>query len=72
MTDVLFLSIFGTLYRNKKTGRTYQIVAMGTDCTNSRDGTEVVIYHDVEHEYGAQTFVREAKEFFNKFERVEW
>jgi hypothetical protein len=32
------------LYRHRKTGTIYRWLAAGVDCTNSRDGTAVVIY----------------------------
>lgn len=54
-------------YRNKKTGRLYYVTAEGVDCTNSRDGTRVVIY--VPH-VGRAFYVREIAEFLDKFERV--
>ena len=37
------------------------------DCTNSRDGTKVIIYTQVG---GSQVFVRDLVEFYEKFERT--
>lgn len=55
-----------TEVRHKKTGNIYER-AVGTviDCTNSRDGTECVLYMR-----DGKLFVREAKEFAEKFEDV--
>lgn len=63
--DRLLLSE-ATAYRNRKTGNVYTVVSEGIDCTNSRDGTKVVVYTD-----GRLTFVREDSEFYEKFERVQ-
>jgi hypothetical protein len=52
-------------YRNKKSGEIYIKLAEGTDCTNSRDGTPVVIYSKAIH--GEPVRVREAVEFHEKF-----
>jgi hypothetical protein len=59
---------FSTVWRHKKTGQVYRWLADGVDCTNSRDGTMVVIYcpDDCEH----TVFVREHDEFYEKFEIV--
>lgn len=58
-------------YRHNKTGNLY--VAFGhaetfdkaIDCTNSRDGVKVVIYHAEDNNW--QLFVREREEFLEKF-----
>lgn len=52
-------------FRHNKTGNIYRHLAYAIDCTNSRDGTEVVVYcrDDDEHDI----FVREFKEFEKKF-----
>lgn len=52
---------------HKKTGNKYMLVCTNKpvlDCTNSRDGTEVVIYYR-----DGRLFVRESSEFEEKFER---
>jgi hypothetical protein len=52
---------------HKKTGNIYTVIAdNAVDCTNERDGTQVV-YCNVE----GMWFVREAKEFWQKFEKKE-
>ena len=51
--------------KHKKTGKIYSIMSCAIDCTNSRDGLEVVIYTD-----GNLVFVRELIEFAEKFEEV--
>jgi hypothetical protein len=52
-------------YRHKKSGEIYIKLAEGTDCTNSRDGTPVVIYSKAIH--GEPVHVRETAEFYEKF-----
>jgi hypothetical protein len=54
-----------TDYRHNKTGKLYFLIGNATDCTNSRDGTEVVIYFQVGNI--SRTFVREKSEFLQKF-----
>ena len=53
-------------YRNKKNGKIYIVFGEVIDCTNERDGTICILYND-----GQKLFVREKKEFFEKFEKVE-
>lgn len=53
------------LYKNKKTGKLYTLQSRALDCTNIRDGTTVIVYTD-----GQMVFVREASEFYEKFEEV--
>lgn len=50
--------------KHLKTGNVYQVLELGNviDCTNSRDGTPVVIYYR-----DGKFFVREAEEFKQKF-----
>lgn len=55
-------------FRNKKNKKIYIYLADGIDCTNIREGTKVAIYHPDDNEN--TIYVRESKEFFNKFERV--
>jgi hypothetical protein len=57
------------LYRNKKKQSLYRVLHHAIDCTNERDGTKVVVYTNVEGE--PLVFVREEKEFQEKFERVD-
>lgn len=59
-TDFNFVA---TRYIHNKTGNVYYVLsAAAIDCTNSRDGTSVVIYTDGKH-----MFVREHDEFLKKF-----
>lgn len=58
-----------TRWKNNKTGEFYSLIAQAIDCTNSRDGTPVVIYSP-EHE-PHRIFVREVGEFEAKFTQVE-
>lgn len=53
-------------YRNKASGDLYQVLALGTDHTNVRDGTDVVVYHPVG--LPEVVCVRECVEFSEKFE----
>ncbi len=48
-----------------KTGNRYRILHYGTDCTNSRDGVQVVIY--AREEFLDKIYVRELEEFERKF-----
>lgn len=50
-------------YRNKKNGKTYIVLGEVIDCTNERDGTLCILYTDEK-----KVFVREKKEFLEKFE----
>lgn len=52
-----------TWYLHKKTGKRYAVLAQGLDATNSRDGTEIMIYFDREGRF----FAREKQEFLEKF-----
>lgn len=52
-------------YRNKKSGEIYIVLGEVIDCTNERAGTICTLYND-----GKKLFVREKKEFLEKFEKV--
>lgn len=56
--------------RHKKTGNIYLFLGEVLDCTNARDGTRAALYLR-EGDPGAPTFVRELREFWEKFEPVE-
>lgn len=56
------------LYKHKKTGHLYRVIANATDCTNSRDSNAVVVYS---REGSGDVFVRDAAEFREKFDLVE-
>ena len=55
------------IYRHKKTGTLYQLIAHAIDCTNNRDGTEVVVYAKHGTDIDNHVFVRDRKEFEEKF-----
>ena len=55
----------GTTWINNKTGHEYTVLATGTDCTNSRDGLAVVVYHPKWNP--TEIYVREEDEFMVKF-----
>lgn len=58
------------VFKNKKTGNYYRVITEdGKDVTNERDGLKVVIYQN--HHYLDKFYVREAKEFYEKFEFVQ-
>jgi hypothetical protein len=52
-------------FKNNKTGDIYIQLAYATDCTNSRDGTSVVVYCPDDNEH--TIYVREYDEFEKKF-----
>lgn len=56
------------LFKHKKTGNIYVYLCVGIDATNDRNGLPVVIYHPQDKEN--TVYVREEKEFFEKFEPV--
>lgn len=55
-----------TVVKNNKTDKFYFVLKLAIDCTNCREGEIVVIYGDSI----GQTFVRELREFYNKFRFV--
>ena len=55
------------MFRHKKTGNIYTIVDTAINCTNSQDGQVMVIYKN----NNDQIFVREIREFNDKFEKIE-
>lgn len=52
-------------YVHLKTKDLYRVTTIGTDCTNDRDGTPVVVYTRC-----GLVFVRELEEFRTKFRKV--
>lgn len=56
-------------WKNNKNGQIYNLIAQATDCTNSRNGTPVVIYSPEENP--SRLFVRAVWEFEVKFTQVE-
>jgi hypothetical protein len=56
-------------WKNTKNGKTYMVVNDDVcDCTNSRSGTRVVLYVDIET---GKQFVREYAEFLLKFTQLD-
>lgn len=55
-------------FSHNKTGKTYLLLAHGTDATNSRNGTSVVVY--CPDDDGNTIFVRDADEFHAKFSPI--
>jgi len=53
------------IYKNKKIGNSYRVLASGIDCTNERDGTAVIIYHPYNDKNSI--YIRETEEFYEKF-----
>lgn len=58
--------IVGQVYRNIKHNTLYKVTSIATDCTNERDGNELVVYSPVDDT--AKSFVRDIQEFKHKFE----
>lgn len=54
------------LWRNRKTGKPYFVISEGKDCTNIRDGLDVIVYWTG----SGGVFVRERAEFFEKLEML--
>jgi len=52
-------------YRNLKNGNVYVVLGHAIDCTNERDGTNVVIYYPENNR--DILYVREEKKFLIKF-----
>jgi hypothetical protein len=61
------------IYKNKKSGKFYIYLGRGIDCTNDRDGIEVVIYTPTQEQITSRfpLCVRYAREFEEKFVPVE-
>ena len=57
------------LWRNNKNLNIYKILYHATDCTNSRDGTKMVVYCPIDRL--EQVFVRDEAEFMVKFTKVD-
>lgn len=57
-----------TKWRNNKNGEVYHLIAQATDCTNSRDGTPVLIYSSEDRP--EKLYVREVSEFEAKFTQI--
>ena len=53
------------VYRNKKKGNDYIYLGECLNCTNAQDGQDMIVYAR-----DGLLFVREKKEFFEKFEKV--
>jgi len=62
------LRSYGAKCTHNKTGLTYYMINTATDCTNARDGTYVIIYHQ---ENSDRLLVRECREFLTKFTLLE-
>lgn len=57
-----------TRWKNNKTGEVYCLLAQATDCTNSRDGTPVILYY--RESDPAPLYIRELREFDAKFTQI--
>lgn len=53
--------------RNKKNKQLYEVLFSATDATNSREGEKVIVYRNDK----GKLFVRELKEFYEKFEKCD-
>ena len=61
--------MINTKYRNKKNGNIYIVFNYAIDCTNERDGTNVIIYYPENNK--DFLCVREKNEFLVKFEKIQ-
>ena len=57
--------MINTKYRNIKNGNVYIVINQAIDCTNVRDGTEVMVYYPENNK--DLLCVRDKKEFLVKF-----
>ena len=55
-------------WKNLKTGKSYQVIDVAYDATNSREGNPVVVYR--KSGYGFGIFVRDLSEFKLKFQAI--
>lgn len=58
------------LYKNKKSDKLYIYIKDVIDCTNSRDGEKSILYCGKGDDGSVMYFVRNADEFFEKFDFV--
>lgn len=60
-------------YTHKKTGKLYLVIFSVLNCTNSNDGQKMIVYREARLKTRKEDryFVREEKEFLEKFERTE-
>jgi hypothetical protein len=60
-------------FKHKKSGRIYEVISNQViNATNSQDGQEMILYSgDKKDGSGKGIFVREAKEFYEKFEKID-
>jgi hypothetical protein len=59
----------GKLFKNIKNGDIYEIINIGYDATNNREGNTVVIYNKLKNPKDAP-FIRDLSEFLLKFTMV--
>jgi hypothetical protein len=56
-------------FRNKKNGEVYELLHTAVDCTNKGASREFIVYKHKGTDH-SRIFVREAEEFYLKFEEV--
>ena len=61
--------MINSTYKNKKNGNMYIVLNHAIDCTNERDGTDVIIYYPENNK--EFLCVRERNEFLAKFEEIQ-
>lgn len=60
------------IYRHKKTNRIYEVLRFVVNATNAQNGQDMVLYRQFDlPEPISQVYVREKKEFEEKFEPTE-
>ena len=57
-------------FNHLKTGVIYKMLYEAHECTNSRESLKYVVYVEADDEEHYDVFVRESKEFFEKFKEV--
>ena len=61
-----------TIFQNKKTRKFYKLLGTVINTTNAQDGQVMFVYAPLKQEEEINlTFVRERKEFLEKFELIE-
>ncbi|MDD5649030.1 MAG: hypothetical protein PHF86_01230 [Candidatus Nanoarchaeia archaeon] len=60
-------------FKHKKSGRIYEVISDKViNATNEQDGQQMILYIGEKKDgSGKGTFVREAKEFYSKFEECD-
>lgn len=60
-----------TIFQNKKTKNYYKLLGTVINTTNAQDGQVMFVYEPIKQDEDKLTFVRDRKEFLEKFELIE-